>query len=89
MVDSWQFILIVMLIMMFLNYLLLKFFMKNYMPSAADEDEAFETREGFSGGNAESTDIQEFGNMDLYENSGNLAVYGISLPLTTFHAKPQ
>lgn len=41
--------------------------MKNYMPSAADEDEAFETREGFSGGNAESADIQEFGNMDLYD----------------------
>jgi SAM-dependent methyltransferase len=67
MVDSWQFILIVMLIMMLLNYLLLKFFIKNYMPSEADEDEAFETREGFSGGPAESTDIQEFGNMNLYD----------------------
>ena len=67
MVDSWQFILIVMLIMMFLNYLLLKFFMKNYMPSETDEHEAFETREGFSGGTAETTDIQEFGNLDLYD----------------------
>ena len=64
MLDSWQFILVVMLIMMFLNYLLLKLFMKNYMPTEVDDDD---TREGFSGSQEDAASIQEFDNSTLYD----------------------
>ena len=37
------------------------------MPSEVDENEAFETREGFSGGSGVETDIQEFNNNNLYD----------------------
>jgi len=62
--DSWQVILIVLLLLMFINYLSLKFIMQNYMITDTDESEAFATREGFSGG---TTVDEEFTNDTLYD----------------------
>ena len=60
--DSWQIVLIILLVLMFLNYVSLKYFIKTFINTDADEEEAF-TREGFSGNN----ESDEYTNDTLYD----------------------
>ena len=65
--DNWQLTLLIGLVLMFLNYLLLKFLITTHIPTDADETEAF-TTEGFSGGSKETGVVEEFTNDTLYDN---------------------
>ena len=65
--DNWQLTLLIGLVLMFLNYLLLKFLITTHIPTDADETEAF-TNEGFSGGSKVDSAIEEFTNDTLYDN---------------------
>jgi len=66
--DTWQVTLIVLLGLLIINYIMLKFLVSTHIPTEIEtSDEAFITREGFSGGTAVDTDIQEFHNDKLYD----------------------
>jgi len=66
--DTWQVTLIVLLGLLIINYIMLKFLVSTHIPTEIEtSDEAFITREGFSGGTAVDTDIQAFHNDKLYD----------------------
>jgi SAM-dependent methyltransferase len=63
--DSWQIILIVLLLLMIFNYVTLKFFLSTAIFTDTNESEAFESREGFSGGT--DVDNDTYTNDTLYD----------------------
>lgn len=63
--DSWQIILIVLLLLMIFNYVSLKFFLSTAIFTDTSESEAFESREGFSGGTDVDNDVHT--NDTLYD----------------------
>ena len=63
--DSWQIVLVILLILMFLNYITLKYLLKSYLYTDVEESEAFGSREGFSGGS--DVDNEVYTNDTLYD----------------------
>jgi SAM-dependent methyltransferase len=68
--DSWQITLIILISLMFLNYIALKFLIQKHIVANASETEAFSHIEGFSGDSATSEDsnTEVLTNDDLYDS---------------------
>lgn len=67
--DGWQTALLIVLGFLIVNYLMVRFLINTRMASEVDDiNEAFESREGFSGSIKEEGRAEEFDNDTLYDN---------------------
>jgi ubiquinone/menaquinone biosynthesis C-methylase UbiE len=66
--DSWQITLIVLIVLLFLNYIALRFILPQHIVSNTNVNEAFSNIEGFSGDStADNIVTEELKNDDIYD----------------------